>query len=368
MTKNILGYLSNYNMPLIGENHRYNEIDGLVFAIFSSAPIGPDIRRLRGTFSTPIIPIGKTMGELSELLIDIDNSELLSSRFGFSPSGDYGRHLLFFNHITANNRYKDIKIIGFTYNNDGFCQFSAFTFEISPGEYVIAYRGTDNSLEGWYESAKLFHENVPSRHLALEYLKSEISKYKGIFRLVGHSKGGHLALCAAVMSDIKHKINIRSIINYDGPGFSSEFISKYHKDILLLQHKVYRFSPADALVSSILFGQNIMYYEKNMRYIKPYGSKIPPNQHNYFNWTISSGNFELVPRSNLSILFQNASAKLYHLYSLEELERTFDQLYEQALDTYKDDDNILNQFDMFTFFLGAAIKLLSVSKRQSHLS
>ena len=361
MDKNILGYLANYNMPQIGGNHRYNEIDGLVFAIFSFAPLGSDVRRFKGGFS--IDPVGKTMGQLSEILIDTDN-DLLNIRFGFSISGDYGRHLRFFNHIAKNNRYKNIKITGFIYNNDEFCQFGAFTFEISPHEYLIAYRGTDDSLEGWYESIKLFGENMPSRQLALDYLQGEMDKNKGIFRLAGHSKGGHLALSAAIMSDINYKLNIRSIINFDGPGFTKEFINKNYKNILLIQHKTYHFAPTDALVSSILFGRDILYYKKNIRYIKPYGLQIPPNAHLYFNWTIDeTGKFELRPRSNLSLLFQKAAASLHHLYSPGELDYIFEQLYNQAADIYKDSDNIVNRFDILTFFLGAAIKLSTVKPR-----
>jgi len=360
MNKNILGYLANYNMPRIGENRRYNEIDGLVFAIFSSAPIGPDVRWLKDFF--PIDPIGKTMGELSEILIDIDNNDLLSCRFGFSISGDYGNHLEFFTHIAMNNRYKGIKITGFDYSNDGFCQFSAFTFKICAEEYVIAYRGTDNSLEGWYESIRLFHDNVASRQLALNYLQSEIEKNKGVFRLVGYSKGGHLALCAAIMSDTRLKTNIRSIINYDGPGLSTEFIEKYHKSILLLQHKVYRFSPANALISSMLFGHDIMCYEKNKRYIKPYGLKMPPTQHNYFNWLVVEGKFKQAPRSSLSISFQNVSERVHHLYSLKELERISEQIYAQASGIYKDEDNVLSQFDVLTFFFTIALKLMAASR------
>ncbi|MCL2565265.1 MAG: DUF2974 domain-containing protein [Defluviitaleaceae bacterium] len=359
MNKNILGYLSNYNMPQISESHRYNEIDGLVFAIFSFAPQGPDVRRFRGSFS--IDPIGKTMGEISKMLIDVDNNDLLNIRFGFSKNGDYGRHLRFFSHIAKNNRYKDIKVVNFIYNNNEFCQFSAFTFKIGRGEYLIAYRGTDDSLEGWYESIKIFQQDLPSRQLALNYLQEEMDKHKGIFRLVGHSKGGHLALSAAIMSDIEHKLNIRSIINFDGPGFSKEFIAKYYKSILLIQHKTYRFSPTDALVSSVLFGQNILYYKKNMRYIRPYGLQTPPNGHLYFNWTIDDmGKFKLKARSNLSVLFQNTAARIHHLYSPKDLDYIFDQLYTQAADIYKDSDNMVNRFDILTFFLGAAIKFLTI--------
>jgi len=364
MHKNILGYLSNYNMPLIGENHCYNEIDGLVFAIFSFAPIGPDIRRRGEGFS--IDPLGKTMGELSEKLIDTENNDLLSARFGFSMSGDYGRHLNFFNHIAKNNRYKDIRIAGFLCNNDGLCQFLAFTFEIKQGEYLIAYRGTDDSLEGWYESIKLFQENLPSRQIALDYLKGEMKKNKGLFRLVGHSKGGHLALSAAIMSDVRQKINIRSIINYDGPGFTREFIAKHYESILLLQHKVYRFSPTDALVSSMLFGQDIMYYEKNMRYVKPYGYKAPHDQHLYFNWAIDEmDRFQLKKRSRLSVIFQKATAQIHSLYNPKELNNILDQLYEQSQELYKDNDNMVNRFDVFTIFLGATIKILAISKSRN---
>ena len=361
MHTNILGYLSNHSMPAIGVTYPYNEIDGLVFAVFSFAPIGPDIRRRSGGLT--LDPIGKTMGSLSEALIDRENNDLLNERFGFSINGSYGRHLLFFSHIAENNRYKDIKITDFSYNNDGPCQFSAFTFEIGKGEYLIAYRGTDDSLEGWYESIKLFEENPPSRQLAVDYLRSEMKKNKGSYRLVGHSKGGHLALGAAIMSDLEQKINIRSVINFDGPGFTKKFIEKQYKNILLVQHKMYRFSPADALVSSILFGQDIMYYEKNIRYVKPYGYKTPPGQHLYFNWAIYETNkFKPAPRSKLSILFQETAVKYHDLYSPGELVRILDQLYAQSGELYKGADNRLNRFDILSIFLGMAIKLLPLRK------
>jgi len=363
MRGNINGYLSDYNLPLIGERLRYNEIDGLVLAIFSFAPIGPDIRRRGRGFS--LEPIGKTMGELSCELIDTENNDLLNTRFGFSLRGDFGKHLEFFTNISRNNRYNNIKIVGFLYNNDELSQFSAFTFEILPGEYVIAFRGTDDSLEGWYESIKLFRENLPARQLALNYLRSEMKKLKGSFRLVGHSKGGHLAVAAAIMSDIKQKTNIRSVINYDGPGFTKEFIKKHYKSILLLQHKVYRFSPTDALVSSVLFGQEIIYYEKNMRYVKPYGPKVPHDQHLYFNWAINMKNrFELKKRSKLSVAFQKAADKVHNLYSLRDMDYILDQLYEQTRELYKDSENMMNRFDVLTIFLGATIKILAGSKKQ----
>ena len=104
-----------------------------------------------------------------------------------------------------------------------------------------------------------------------------------------------------------------------------------------------------------------------MRYIKPCGLQIPPNQHFYFNWAVNEINkFELVPRSNLSILFQKCAVELCHLYSPKQLDNILDQLYSQASDTYKDSDNMMNRFDIMTFFLGAGIKLLSVSKSQKH--
>jgi len=361
MNKNILGHLSNYNLPPIGEEHPYTETDGLVFAIFSFAPAGPDVRRFKGAFS--IEPVGKTMGEVAGLLVDTDNNELMSSRFKSGALGDYKKHSSFFNYILKNRRYKDIKITGFTYNNDGFSQFAAFTFELCQGEYVVGYRGTDDSLEGWYESVKLSLNDIPSRQLAFKYLQSEMDKNEGIFRIVGHSKGGHLALCAAILIDVEYKTKIRSIINFDGPGFTMEFIAAHKESILLLQHKVFCFSPAAAIVSSMLFGQDILYYEKNMRYIKPYRLKMPPNQHNYFNWAITpDGKFKLAPRSALSISFQNVYEKLYNMYDPKELDQIFDGLYEQASTIHKDSDNVVSRFDIWTFVLGAAIKLLAVPK------
>ena len=363
MNKNILRYLSDYKNKPIGRDKPFNEIDGMIFAVFSYAPTGREWQHRPANAN--LEPLGKTMGELATQLVNTKANGLLNTRFGASPIGDFGQHLRFFRHIIKNPRYKDIKIAGFEFSNIGYCQFCAFTFEIGSCEYVIAYRGTDGSLEGWYESYKMFSCDIPSQKFAKKYYQEQLAKNGGTYRLVGHSKGGTLAISAAVLCSTKQKLSIRSIINYDGPGFTAGFISRHHKAILLIQHKTYRFSPADAMVSTLLFGRNILYYSRNIRYVKPYGLQIPPSQHLYFNWSLNELNkFDLSNQSNLSKFFAEHMQALLRSHSPEEIDNVFEAVFALSFNLYAQTGYILTPIELLSLFINIRIKL-AIAKDQS---
>jgi len=364
MNKNILRFLSDYSLKPIGKDSPFNEIDGMVFAIFSYAPTGNEWPEHICNFRAE--PLNKTMGGLSEALIDVKSNSLLSTRFGSSITGDFGQHFRFFKHIAKNPRYKDIKITGFRFSNIGYCQFCAFTFEIGNGEYVIAYRGTDGSPESWYESYKMFSSDILSHKLAKKHFQEQLAKSGGTYRLVGHSKGGNLAISAAVLSGTRQKLSIRSIINYDGPGFTMDFLYKHYKSILLIQHKTYRFSPEDALVSTLFFGDKVLYYRQNIKYIKSYGLQIPPSQHLYFNWSLNEFNkFDFAPQSKFSKYFQKYMRTLLLSHSCEEISNAFESAFALSFEMYAQTGYILTYLEIASIFVDIGIKLES-AKRQSN--
>ena len=64
---------------------------------------------------------------------------------------------------------------------------------------IWAFRGTDSSLAGWFEDIQLaYSEATPSQLYAQAYLERAARRFGGGLYLGGHSKGGALALYAAV--------------------------------------------------------------------------------------------------------------------------------------------------------------------------
>ena len=100
-------------------------------------------------------------------------------------------------------------------------QFAASTVFLPDGTMVICYRGTDASLLGWNEDFLITYEKeLPSHKLSVEYAHRVLTLYPDCpFYLVGHSKGGNLAIfasCKLRQSDFERLI---MTYNFDGPDF-----------------------------------------------------------------------------------------------------------------------------------------------------
>ena len=99
-------------------------------------------------------------------------------------------------------------------------QFAALTYRLPDGTLFLAFRGTDDTLAGWKECfAMSYSPSVPSQRLALDYLVRVATKYPGKLRLGGHSKGGNLAVWAAVHAPALLRRRILMVYSNDGPGF-----------------------------------------------------------------------------------------------------------------------------------------------------
>ena len=116
-------------------------------------------------------------------------------------------------------------------------QFSAVTIELPDGTYFISYSGTDHSVVGWKENFNLSYlDETPGQNKAKKYLK-QVAAYicndeninnKSIntrkLWIGGHSKGGNLAVFAAMHVDKKVQDVIIKVFNFDGPGFNHKMI------------------------------------------------------------------------------------------------------------------------------------------------
>lgn len=94
------------------------------------------------------------------------------------------------------------------------------TFILPDGKVVVNYRGTDDSIAGWIEDVDIFITNgTPSHPMAKDYLNKAAETYDGDLIVIGHSKGGNLALYSAMNCKEEVRSRIISLYNNDGPGF-----------------------------------------------------------------------------------------------------------------------------------------------------
>ena len=81
-------------------------------------------------------------------------------------------------------------------------QFSACVFELGNGTLYVAFRGTDSSIVGWKEDFMMaFRRPVASQEAAARYLTELAGHWAGPIMVGGHSKGGNLAVYAAMNAE-----------------------------------------------------------------------------------------------------------------------------------------------------------------------
>ena len=130
-------------------------------------------------------------------------------------------------------------------------QFSATAFLLDSDTVYVAFRGTDNTLTGWREDFNLsFLPYVPSQAAAAAYLRGILSLGFSNVYVGGHSKGGNLAIYAAVNAESAAKNRILGVYNNDGPGFHHEFLTtEAYKS---MSHLLHTFIPNSSVVGMLL--------------------------------------------------------------------------------------------------------------------
>lgn len=164
-------------------------------------------------------------------------------------------------------------------------QFGALTF-LLPGQTVfIAFEGTDDSLVGWKEDLRMSYECPVPGHLKAAEYTFEIANAFPLRRLLlgGHSKGGNLALYAAVKGDRSYRHRIAALYNHDGPGFCDDTVST--PAYLEMRDRIVTYLPAASIVAVLLEHDN------NYKIVKSSNKGIL--QHDGYSWEVQGGSFVL---------------------------------------------------------------------------
>ena len=162
-------------------------------------------------------------------------------------------------------------------------QFSAVTFLMSDGTAVVTYRGTDDTLVGWKEDMNMcFLPVVPAQRKAVEYLHTVAQEHKGKLILTGHSKGGNLAVYAAVHCLPEVRERITAVYSNDGPGFGENILDD--PDYVQIRPLIHNLVPHSSVVGMLLE------HDENYTVVKS-RQKSGLLQHNGLSWEILGNSF-----------------------------------------------------------------------------
>lgn len=322
---------------------------------------------------------------LSELLRAEDFSSMFSS--GSTKVDEFRKSLLLA--VAASPRYRGMRV-GEVLERfdeskvDDSCeqQFAAVTFDLTDCVgyrcFVVAFRGTDNTLVGWKEDFNMaFRCPVPAQESAAEYLLS-ISRrackdscksggIRGIFSsvgdyfanlfnkksdfknsdldksnlensndcdlndcdlsdnpkifVVGHSKGGNMAAYAAMRLDAQDRSlgnHISKIYSMDGPSFGSDVVDP--KVFSRVVSRIEKVVPQSAFIGLIM--------DTGVPYKVTAADSIGLMQHLGIYWQVKDGDFDycdcVTPRA---LAVSKAANEWMMSLPFEERKRRIDSVY-----------------------------------------
>ena len=156
--------------------------------------------------------------------------------------------------VLSMKRYAHLKVKHFykDYDTSIEMQYASLCFEMGKTA-IFAFRGTDGTLVGWKENFNMIStEVIPSQRVAINYFEKvmEDEDYQD-FYLIGHSKGGNLAVYIAANCSKQYVDRIIHVYNFDGPGFYRNFYQG--KQYISLRNKITKLSPEESIIGRILY-------------------------------------------------------------------------------------------------------------------
>ena len=160
-------------------------------------------------------------------------------------------------------------------------QFAAVQITLGDGSIYISFRGTDDSIIGWQEDFSLGSKVVPAQHMASAYLNELATENTG-YRIGAHSKGGNLAIFAAIHCPDAISKKIVAVYNNDGPGLSRDIVSE--ERYLPIRDKLLWLIPGFSVIGTLFP------YKNTAQVVESSGDGLL--QHDAFTWQIESDCFQ----------------------------------------------------------------------------
>ncbi len=181
-------------------------------------------------------------------------------------------------------RFQASRLFGYesTIDEEKEMQFAALTFRLPDDSLFVSFRGTDDTIVGWKEDFNMtFLSHVPAQERAAAYLNEIGAKHRGPIYTGGHSKGGNLAIWAAVHCSPAIRSRVQMAYSNDGPGFTRELLESY--EYVTMRDRCMTYVPQSSLVGML------MEHDNNFRII--YSDESGLMQHDPYSWAVERNRY-----------------------------------------------------------------------------
>ena len=261
----------------------FNEVDALIFA--ELAYINFDLSNAKIDF------------------VKLKNLKIYDEKNFYEGSVDKSFNKRLLRMMIKSTRYRNVQV--------GYCQtvtdekeglqFSALTLIMPDRQGYIAYRGTDTTLLGWKEDMFLaFQDHMPGQETAVQYIKEIVKLFKGNFYVGGHSKGGNLAVWAALHMGQKYEERLNHVYSFDGPGFRTSI--RNMASFKRIEHKMTKFLTTHDMIGVVYNNA------KNPKIVLSSGILL--GGHDPFFWLVDSNAMTFKYAKDRSILSKGSEEAL----------------------------------------------------------
>lgn len=257
-------------------------------------------------------------------------------------------------HMGESVRFGDIVVLDCIkdINEEEAKTFYAVTYKLAYNRLFVAFRGTDGSLVSWKENFHtLYNFPTAGQIAATKYLDSVLARPFVKVMTGGHSKGGNLALYAAMFCNAKNKKKIEVVYSFDAPGYMVD-ITQY-SEYELIKDRIHSYIPEECVVGKLL--------------TPPYDSVVVKSdakgvfQHKMNSWLIKGTDFVSVKETN--VLSKNLSNRVNNWINKipkDEMGRVVDELF-----SVFSKNNIMHVDDLLNMDIKTVIKVLRSATRLS---
>ena len=270
---NLLDYLD-WRGDLSFEQSPFNEVDNLILSELSFLDFSGIVPRLNSSGTLTLREAAEAFFCRHSLGEDIHMGVLVPALIPDMLAK-----------MAASPRFSEMKLSCFEEHLDTEKaeQFAALAIDTGDGAVYLSFRGTDDTLAGWKEDFHMAYlPQVPAQKKAAEYTAAAARQFpRKKLRLGGHSKGGNLAVWAAVFCPANLQKRILSVWSNDGPGFHADLFSQpqYQR----VADRITSIIPKSSVVGLLM--------EHTENYIVVDSSQQGLLQHDGFSWEVLGNRF-----------------------------------------------------------------------------
>lgn len=160
-------------------------------------------------------------------------------------------------------------------------QFTAMTIDLDESTRVVVYSGTDDNLISWKEDFNMmFTYPTEAQKSSIKYLEKNYGKEKTY--VVGHSKGGNLAIYSTLNVSEEVFNTISKVYCFDAPGLSEQV--ELNKENKRRFKKIYGYAPQTSIIGRLFY-----HYEND---VIVNSGNLGLYQHDLLSWEVERDHFK----------------------------------------------------------------------------